>query len=188
MRPRLAELVSYMDASRERLMSAVSGMNPTFATVRPNNDAWSVADNLTHLALVEEGVARLIVKSVDWAKSHGIGQETSDESIMSSLDKFALTTAAMKRKAPEMVMPPADQPMETSLAALQSSRPRLKDAFASAEGMDFCQVKRAHPVLGEIDLYQWALFVAQHEDRHRAQIERTLTEVTELAAECAPIV
>ncbi len=177
-----------MDQSRDRLLAAVSRINPTFATVRPNKDAWSVADNLTHLALVEEGVARLVAKSVDWAKAHGIGPETSHESIMSSLDEFALTTADVKMKAPGMVIPPPDQPMDTSLAALQSSRSRLKDALMSGEGLNFSQIKRAHPVFGEIDLYQWGLFVAQHEDRHRAQIERTLTEVTELAAECAPIV
>ncbi len=54
MQPRLAELVSYMDESRDRLIAAVSGINPTFATLRPSTDAWSVSDNLTHLALVEE--------------------------------------------------------------------------------------------------------------------------------------
>jgi hypothetical protein len=37
-------------------------------------------------------------------------------------------------------------------------------------------------------MYQWALFVAQHEERHRRQMERTLADVTERAAECAPIV
>jgi hypothetical protein len=54
--------------------------------------------------------------------------------------------------------------------------------------VDLSAIKRPHPVLHDLDMYQWALFVAQHEERHRRQMERTLAQVTELAAECAPIV
>ena len=33
------------------------------------------------------------------------------------------------------------------------------------------------PSVGEIDLYQWLIFVGQHEGRHRKQIERTLKSI-----------
>jgi len=188
MRQRLAELLSYMDATRGRLVATASDINPAFAGIRPHTDAWSAEENVSHLAVVEEGVARLIVKSIEWAKTHGVGPETSDETIMSSLDQYLLTETTPKRKAPSMVTPASDQSVDDSLAALASSRKRLKDALLSADGLDLCQVKHAHPGLGEIDMYQWALFVAQHEERHRKQIERTMDEVTELAAESAPIV
>jgi len=32
---------------------------------------------------------------------------------------------------------------------------------------------------GELDLYQWLIFVGQHEGRHRKQIERTLKSIPE---------
>ena len=188
MRQRLVDLFSYMDETRERLVATVSDINPMVAAVKPHGETWSVEENMAHLAKVEEGVARLVAKSVDWAKTNDVGRETSDESIMSSLDRYALTTAAPKLKAPAMVAPEADKPLAESLAALASSRSRLKDSLTAGDGLDLCGVKRAHPVLGEIDMYQWTLFVAQHEERHRIQIERTLNDVTERAAECAPIV
>lgn len=37
----------------------------------------------------------------------------------------------------------------------------------------------AHPLLGELDLYQWLIFVGQHEGRHKKQIERTLKSIPE---------
>ena len=85
-------------------------------------------------------------------------------------------------------MPPEGKSIDESLAALTASRAKMKEALLSGDGLDLCEVKRPHPVAGEINLYQWALFVAQHEERHRRQIEKTLDEVTELAAESAPIV
>jgi hypothetical protein len=37
--------------------------------------------------------------------------------------------------------------------------------------------KHTHPVLGELDLYQWLIFVGQHEGRHKKQIDRTLKSI-----------
>lgn len=143
---------------------------------------------MAHLVIVEAGVSRLIAKSVEWAKSNGIGNETADDSILSSLDRYALADGTFKLQAPSTVAPPEGKPIEESLAALTESRVKLKAALMAGDGLDLCQVKRPHPVMGDIDLYQWALFVAQHEERHRRQIEKTLGDVTELAAESAPIV
>jgi|SRR5687767_6727772 len=185
---RISELLSYMDTIRQQLVGTASDMNPAFASVRPRSGAWSPAENLAHLAIVEEGVARLIEKSLQWARTHGVGPPTSDESVVSSFDEFYVIDARTKLVAPEMVMPPQDRPIGESLASLERSRARLREALVGASDLDLSVVKRPHRVFGEINLYQWALFVAQHEERHRRQIERTLREVTGLAAECAPIV
>jgi len=187
-RARLAELLAYMDETRAMLMQTAMQVNPAFASIRPRSGAWSAAENLAHLAKVEEGVARLVERSVLWARSHDIGPEQSDESIMSSLDSFRMTEPVRKSVAPEMVAPDANVPMDKSLESLAASRQRLRDALVSGGDLDLSAVKRQHATVGELDMYQWALFVAQHEERHRKQIDRTMNEVTELAAECAPIV
>lgn len=188
MRQRLAELISYLDETRDRLFATVSSIDPGVAGIRPRGDVWSVEDNAAHLVRVEEGVSRLIAKSVEWARANGVGEETSDESIMGSLDKYGLAEATFKRQAPSMVEPPSGKSVEESVAALVASRDRLKEALVGGDGLDLCEVKRPHPVVGEINVYQWALFVAQHEERHRRQIEKTVDAVTELAAESLPIV
>ena len=54
----------------------------------------------------------------------------------------------------------------------------LRAALADADGLALGMITHVHPVLGEIDLYQWILFVGQHEARHVAQI----TEVVSAAS------
>ncbi len=187
MQPRVAQLVSYLDVTRDRLLNTVTPLTPVVAAMKVRADTWSAEENVAHLAIVEDRVAALVSKSVAWAKANGIGPATSDASFMSSLDKFGVTDAKFKLEAPSTVAPDA-RPIADSLAALASSRARLKDALIDGDALDLAQVKRTHQAMGDLDLYQWALFVAQHEERHRRQIEKTLGDAMELAAECAPIV
>jgi hypothetical protein len=188
MRQQLAELFSYMDETRDKLVGTAQSINPAFAGVRPKQDGWTAEENLAHLAIVEDRVSRLVAWGVDWAKTNGIGPETSDESIMSSLDEHGVADATVKMQAPPTVAPPEGRPIDESLTSLAASRPRLKEALIAGQGLDLSSVKRGHQALGDINLYQWALFVAQHEERHRRQIEKAMGEVTAMAAESAPIV
>ena len=66
-----------------------------------------------------------------------------------------------------------------ALEGLESSRKALRTAVVSANGLAIGEIKHTHAVLGELDLYQWLIFVGQHEGRHRKQIERTLKSMPE---------
>jgi uncharacterized damage-inducible protein DinB len=188
MQQRLAELLSYMDSTRERLLATVRDLNHSFAGVRCHGDCWSAEETLAHLAIVEERIARLVEEGVEWAKANDIGPEKSDESVLSSLDQFSLTEAIEKRKAQAAITPQEGKSVEESVAALIAWRARLKAALLAGQGFDLDQVRKPHPLTGSMSMHQWALFAAQHEERHRKQIEKTMDEVTELAAESAPIV
>lgn len=188
MRQRLAEISTYMDSTREALLDTVGDAGSAFASVRPTPDSWSVAQILAHLALVEAGIARLVSSSVQWARANGIGAETADDSILDCLDQFAIVTPAQKRKAPAVVDVGEEANIDDALKSLQTSRQIMHQALADADGLDLGSVVRPHPGLGDLNLYQWVLFVAQHEERHRRQIEQTLRDVSSRAAECAPIV
>jgi hypothetical protein len=54
---------------------------------------------------------------------------------------------------------------------------RNEVAVVSASGLSLGEIKHTHPILGELDLYQWLIFVGQHEGRHKKQIERTLKSI-----------
>ena len=187
--PRVAELLAYMDEMRRRLLETAMHVNPSFASIRPRSGAWSAEENLAHLAKVEGSVANLIERSVEWARTHEVGPETSGgESVLSSLDEFGMAEGKTILTAPETVAPESGIPIEKSLEALKQSRERLRTALIAGCDLDLSSVKRPHRVMGELNIYQWALFVAQHEERHRRQMDRAMEEVTERAAECAPIV
>lgn len=185
---KLSELLAYMDSTRAALVACALNMNPSFARIRPRDDVWSAADNLAHLALVEEFVADLMAKSIAKAREEGIGADTSDESFIRSLDRWRVPEPLMKVIAPARITPDNSKSVEDSLQALERSRGRLRSILTENTDVDLSAIKRTHPLLRDLDMYQWALFVAQHEDRHRKQMERALAETTERAAECAPIV
>lgn len=187
MQKRLDEIIAYLGVSRTRLLDSVAQVHPSFAVIRPRSGTWSVAEILAHLALVEGGVAQLVTRSVAWGREKNIGPETSEESVMSSLDQAGMLQPDKPRKAPERVAPPHDSRMEDAVKSLTESRRTLLTALSAGDGMDLAAITRTHPSLGELNLYQWALFVGQHEERHAGQIERTLRELTESAAESAPI-
>ena len=77
--------------------------------------------------------------------------------------------------------------MDEALRSLTDSRRALRDSLVEGDGMDLSVIKRPHPALGELNLYQWGLFIGKHEERHTLQIERTLRELQEGAAESAPM-
>ena len=186
MQKRLAEVISYVEASRVRLLESVAHVHPSFAEIRPRDGTWSVAEILTHLALVDAGVAKLVARSVLWGKEHGVGPEMSDESVLSSIDEFAIIERP-KFTAPDRLIPPHDSRMEEALRLLEDSRRALIDALLEGDGMDLSAIKRPHPVFGELNLYQWALFIGKHEERHTGQIHHTLRDLQECAAESAPM-
>ncbi|MEO8193040.1 MAG: DinB family protein [Gemmatimonadales bacterium] len=188
LRPKLAELLEYMDATRRRLVETVNHLNPTFAAIRPRDGAWSAAETLNHLAIVEKVVVPMMTKAIDAGRAAGVGPDESDEPIIASLDRFRMTEPVTKVTAPSRISPTADTTVEQSLAMLEESRSRLRAAFTDNADLNLVAITAPHRMLGEMNMYQWGLFVAQHEERHRKQIEQAMSQVTELAAECAPIV
>jgi hypothetical protein len=188
LRPKLAELFAYMDSTRAALIATAGGVNSSFAQMRPHDGTWSAREVLAHLAIVENGVVARMNASIAKAREAGIGPDLSGASFMNTLDRFAVAEPLTKWTAPARTISENAGTIDESLASLASSRERLKQTLIDSSDIDLHSMKSTHPALGDLDIYQWALFVAQHEERHRKQVERTLAEVTELAAECAPIV
>jgi hypothetical protein len=59
---------------------------------------------------------------------------------------------------------------ETALTHLQESREALLAVLHDGDGLALGQVKATHGALGEIDLYEWTRFIADHEAHHERQI------------------
>ena len=72
--------------------------------------------------------------------------------------------------APEPVLPRGELTAAAALAALAESRRALTDAASAADGLALGTITFPHPLMGSLTLYQWILFVGQHELRHAGQI------------------
>jgi hypothetical protein len=93
---------------------------------------------------------------------------------MSSFDRHAAKLESGLLQAPTLVQPRTDVDINEAIEGLETSREALRAAVVSADGFAIGDIKHTHLVLGELDLYQWLIFVGHHEARHRKQIERTL--------------
>jgi len=170
MHHRLTELAEYADATRAELLDAAATIPADRFTERPAPGRWSAAELLEHLSRVESGCARVIAKRAAGAREAGIGAERNDSSMLGALDGRRVTDRSRKLTAPEIVAPAGGFTRQGALDAITASRAELRRAIADADGLALGEVHHTHVVLGELDLYQWILFVAQHEQRHLLQL------------------
>ncbi|MGZ9247776.1 MAG: DinB family protein, partial [Gemmatirosa sp.] len=66
--------------------------------------------------------------------------------------------------------PRAGVTAEQALTGLQEAREALLAVLRDGDGLALGQVMAVHPVIGDLDLYGWVVFIAQHEERHERQI------------------
>jgi uncharacterized damage-inducible protein DinB len=177
MHPRLTELVEYVDAQRAALLAAASALPAGHWTERPASGRWSVAELLEHLQKVEHGCARVIAKRAAEARAAGHPAETATDSKLDALDWSPLRDRSQRLEAPERVAPTGTLSAEDARAAIERSRAELHEAIEAADGLALESVRHPHLRLGEIDLYQWILFVGHHEKRHVAQMTEIVSQL-----------
>jgi hypothetical protein len=169
MHARLAEVLRYAEERRAELEAAAAPLPYERWGERPSPDSWSLAQVFDHLYLSESGSARLLAKRIARAREAGLGPERSDESVMRSLDWFPVVDGP-RRQAPEIVVPRADARAPEVHEALRRSRADLHAALRDGDGLALGEVTATHPALGVINVYQWVLFIGQHELRHTRQV------------------
>jgi hypothetical protein len=167
---RLAELLEYAAAQRRVLLDAVSSVPVERRERRPAPDAWSVAEVLEHLHRTETGVALLVTARLAEARQAGLPPERETASLLGALDRFRIAERGRLVAAPSVVQPTGTMGSALVLERLAVSREALLHALAPGNGLALGGVLHAHPFLGALSIYQWVLFVAQHEARHAIQI------------------
>jgi hypothetical protein len=136
---------------------------------RPVPGRWSLTELFEHLYKVEHSCARAIAKGVAEARAAGHPPEEETSSVLGGLDGRELTNRSKPLQAPDRVVPEAGWTREQALEGLATSRAELHAAMDAGDGLALGSVHLTHARLGEIDLYQWILFIGQHEMRHVAQ-------------------
>ena len=152
------------------MLDAASALPSERWTVRAAPDRWSVAEVCWHLQRVESGVAKLIRKRAAEARAQGHPAEDAEGSLLGALEGRRVTDRTIRIHAPAQVTPTEVLSAAAVQARLRESRAMLRAVIADADGLALGSITHPHPVLGEIDLYQWILFVGQHEERHVSQI------------------
>jgi uncharacterized damage-inducible protein DinB len=169
MNHKVQEIVTEIEAVRQALYDAVADLSQAQMDFKPAPDRWSISENLSHLNKVERGLPKLYPMLLQKLEEAGWKPET-EGSMLNSLDGTVLD-GAQKFQAPERVQPQSGLAKAEVLTALQQSRQAILAAVAPSPEYDLSGVTWPHPALGDINFYQWVLFIGKHEQRHLGQIE-----------------
>lgn len=171
MQPRIQEVIDFLASNRAALAAAVDAVPEARRDTRPAPDRWSVAEVIEHLAIVEGGIVRLLVRQIDAARATGLGPETQTSPVVPALQVERTLDRSAPIAAPDRVMPKGEVSAAAAWQMLDERRRAMIETLQAADGLALSDVPMPpHPALGQLDAYQWIVFVGAHEGRHVAQI------------------
>lgn len=178
MHPRTQEILDHLDASHAELRRVVDAVPEGLRERRPAPERWSAAEVLEHLARVEGLIAGLLREPL--AEAARLGEDPETDPVLPRLPVVKFLDRRRPIAATESGMPTGELDLPAAWEALEAQHTTLRRAAEAANGCALGEVKRPHPFLGELDLYQWFIFVGSHELRHAAQL-REIADAFEAA-------
>ena len=164
-------LLRYLAASRERLVEIVQALSKEQQRFRPARDRWSVADCVEHVSIVENAILKKIQALVAEPPQTQAEAGVPDDTVLSRVPS----------RSTRRISPPEALPRRrwTDFAALlrqfEAARERSL-RFVAVTQADLRGHSFAHPHLGELDCYQWLLFLGAHAERHARQAEEVISD------------
>ncbi len=159
--------MSSLHASRKLFLDSVAGLSSDQWTFKPGPDRWSIADCAEHIALSEDFLMSMIKDKIlaSPAPAAKKTDRTKDERI-----EAVLTDRSHKAQAPEPLRPshkfasPQDavdhfrKARDANIKWIETTNADLRDHLAESRP------------LGDLDAYQWVLYMSAHTMRHTEQI------------------
>jgi hypothetical protein len=161
------EVIRRLDQVGDALMEAVNGLSEAQTKFKPTPEAWSVAEIVEHLAIVE---GRILGRVSDLLASALPAPEAKGEDADGVVFERVLDRTR-KAMAPDFAHPKG-QPLANSLEQFTVTRQRILDLVQSAPP-NFRHYSSPHPRFGPLDSHQWLITLAGHCSRHTQQIAET---------------
>jgi DinB superfamily len=160
----------HLSVTRGFLLESVGGLSPAQWGFKPATDAWSAAENMEHIVLIECGIHAIIegMKEAPGLPQEGDRREM-DEFILNQIPK-----RSRKGKAPERACPTGrwsgPEAVQQFVQCREQSIRLLLTRQLRAHAFP-------HPLFGSWDGYQWLLAAASHGARHTEQIREVKADM-----------
>jgi DinB superfamily len=164
--------IAYLAETRENLHRSTKNLSPTQLQYKPAPDRWSVAECLEHIVIVEDFILVAINNTLQQPPA-SFKSAMSDDVMDERLKKA--TERATRVKAPANLEPTGRRPHDQLHPEFDAARKRTAD-FVSSTNAPLRQSGFPHPILGNLDCYQWLLLIGGHGERHRAQAEEVMAD------------
>ena len=159
--------MSHLHATRKQLLDAIAGLTPAQWTYKPAPDRWSAGEIAEHLTETEDFVFKHVTGPIlkQPPGPRADKPESRDQWIIE-----VVPDRSRKAQAPEPVRPSGRWPAREAVEAEFKARRDRSIKYIETAGEDLRGHAGKHPALGELDAYQWFLFLAAHTDRHVRQL------------------
>ncbi len=160
--------MSHLHATRKQFLDALAPVSEAQWNWKPSPEVWSVAEVAEHIALSEENLGAMVRKMVRGpaaaAEKLAAVQGKEEKMLANIVDR------SRKAQAPEMLKPVKRWKTKAELVAFFKEKRDANIAYAEQTNDELRTRILAHPVFGDLDLYQWLFFISGHAERHTLQI------------------
>jgi hypothetical protein len=173
-------LAAHYAATAAEARALVAGLDDAQGRWRPHPGAWSVAENLAHLAVLDRSYFAAFDRAIVAARARGLRSRGPRR-----LGWFGRTfTRAMgpvtgrglgrKLPAPAYYAPPSDQPLAAALASFLAANAGMAERARGAADLDLARITVRSPAWPALRFSLLTAFaaLAAHERRHLAQARR----------------
>ncbi|HBY60776.1 MAG TPA: hypothetical protein DEH78_13215 [Solibacterales bacterium] len=157
-------MLSYLHATRKQVVDEVSGLSAEQLHYKPEPSRWSVAEVVEHLAATEPMLFGLGERNLRAPLTPDKKSTLTDQQVIANM-----SNRANRAEAPPMLRPTGRLATTGALAAeFKAKRDATIHWFHEVEADLRGRVVKSG--MGEVDVYQFFLFLPAHTERHLAQI------------------
>jgi hypothetical protein len=161
-------VVQHLERTRDAFVAATDNLSDAQYGFVPRPDGWSIGQIVEHVALAEVRILDVMARLAQAPAPSAT--KTRGPSRFVRLDATVPTREQRRIVAPEPLVPRGTWASPAaSLAAFVEARAQTIAAAEAAEPAILEHVL-PHRSLGELDLEEWAYFLALHSGRHTAQV------------------
>jgi len=164
-------LIDYLTQTQQDFLNSIKGLSEAQWKFKPAPERWSVAEVAEHIALSEEMIGENLTGKILKTPTATAEQKAKTQGLEEKILQ-AMTDRTNKYKAPEKLQPASKFASAKEAAKAFNAR---RDAHISLAKTTPESELRGHvsgpSPMGDLDAYQWMLFMAAHSKRHTAQLE-----------------
>ncbi len=158
-----------LQVTHDAFLKSIDGLSDAQWKFKPAPDRWSIAEVAEHITVAEGSIFELVEKQVMTSpitpekRAKVVGK---DEIVLQKVPD-----RSRKVQAPEFLKPTNRFATREELVKAFEERRKATMDYVRTTNDDLRDHFFAHPMLGDLDAYQWILLISAHSERHTKQIE-----------------
>ena len=158
-----------LDDTRDGVMRMLDGLSPQQLLYRPEPARWSIAENMEHVIVVE----RRLVPAIEMLLLNP--PDLTTQPAMDDQEVLRQTGTVVKRfESPQRSLPTSRWPAEELSREFEAARQYTRNFVSSTNGDLRHHFIRLF-LVGDLDAYQWLLWIGCHSSRHTNQSKGVIT-------------